>query len=176
MQAADRPGSSNGARNPTSAASQISPGLVCVALRNISAFSTFRTPKSVDQAVIAAIVEDHPDYNAIKAPALAIYSDYNHADQVPPGTTAQARAVEDSFSRSVYVPWQSVEKARFKLQIPCGRILELKHTGHYLFLERSRETAEWIDSFLASANPCAWVPAASKTEETWALVTAKFAA
>jgi non-heme chloroperoxidase len=118
----------------------------------------FRTPKSVDAAVVAAIVSDHPDYSAIRAPALAIYSDYDSADQVPPGTSDQARSAADAFSRTVYQPWQEVEKARFRTQMPCGRILELEHTGHYLFLERPRETAAWINSFLASANPCTWSP------------------
>lgn len=118
----------------------------------------FRTPKEVDAAVLAAIVADHPDYSAVRAAALAIYSDYRRADQVPPGTSTQVREQGDIFARTVLVPWQNEEKARFKQKMACASTLELKHTGHYLFLERARETVDWINSFLASANPCAWVP------------------
>lgn len=120
----------------------------------------FRTPKKVDDAVLTALLADHPDYSAVRAPALAIYADFSRADQVPKGTSAQVRAAADYFSRTVIVPWQTVEKARFRQNIACGSVLELKHTGHYLFLERPRDTADWINSFLASENPCAWTPGA----------------
>ena len=118
----------------------------------------FRTPKEVDAAVLAAIVTDHPDYSAVRTAALAIYSDYRQADQVPPGTSAQVREQGDIFALSVLMPWQREEKARFKQKMACASVLELEHTGHYLFLERPQETVAWINSFLASANPCAWVP------------------
>jgi len=121
---------------------------------------TFRTPKDVDAAVAAGMFADHPDYSRIRAPALAIYSDATTGDQVPPNASATLRAAGDAFSRAVYVPWKELEKARFRLQIACGRTLELTRTGHYLFLERPRETADWINSFLASENPCAWTPRA----------------
>jgi pimeloyl-ACP methyl ester carboxylesterase len=125
----------------------------------------FRTPKDVDAAVAAGMFADHPDYNGIRAPALAIYDDATRADQVPPDASAALRAEADAFSRAVYVPWKALEKARFRLQIACGRTLELEHTGHYLFLERPRETAAWIDSFLASENPCTWTHRAQAAVE-----------
>jgi len=120
----------------------------------------FRTPQDVDAAVIAGVFSDHPDYSRIRAPALAIYDDAMMADQVPPDASSALRAVGNAFSQAVYEPWKELEKERFRLQIACGRILELKRTGHYLFLERPRETADWINSFLASEKPCAWAPAA----------------
>lgn len=125
----------------------------------------FRTPKQVDAAVLTAILADHPDYRAVRAPALAIYSDFSRADQVPEGTSTQARAAADYFSRTVIMPWETVEKARFRQNIACGSVLELKYTGHYLFLERPRETADWINSFLASENPCAWTPGGQSAGE-----------
>jgi pimeloyl-ACP methyl ester carboxylesterase len=122
-----------------------------------------RTPPAIDAAVAASMFADHPDYRAIRAPALAIYSDYGHADQVPPGTTASRHAAADVFAREVFRPWQQLEEARFRYEIACGSVLELKHTGHYLFLERPHETAGWIDSFLSSNSPCAWTPHAAST-------------
>lgn len=119
---------------------------------------TFRTPKAVDAAVAAAMFADHPNYTPIHAPALAIYSDYSTADQVPPGTSPAGRLAGDAFSRAVFTPWQALEKARFRLQMTCGRTIELHHTGHYLFIERPRETAEWINSYLGTENPCGWSP------------------
>jgi len=118
----------------------------------------FRSPKEVDAAVMSAIVSDHPDYGPIRAPALAIYSDYRQADQVRPGASAALRAQADTFSVAVYVPWQALEKARFRLESQCGRTLELTHAGHYAFLERPREIAARIDSFLSSDSPCTWTP------------------
>ena len=120
----------------------------------------FRTPKAVDAAVAAAMFADHPNYSQIQAPALAVYSDYSTADQVPPAASAAQRLAGDAFSRTVFEPWQELEKARFHLQMTCGRTIELHRTGHYLFLERPRETAEWINSYLGSENPCAWTPRA----------------
>jgi pimeloyl-ACP methyl ester carboxylesterase len=118
----------------------------------------FRTPRHVDAAVAEGMFSDHPDYSRIRAPALAIYDDAMTADQVPPDASAALRAAGTAFSQAVYEPWKEMEKERFRLQIACGRMLELKRTGHYLFLERPRETADWINSFLASENPCAWTP------------------
>jgi pimeloyl-ACP methyl ester carboxylesterase len=118
----------------------------------------FRTPASVEARVFASMVADHPDYSSIQSPALAIYSDYSRADQVPIGTSAAVRAAADAFTRATLYPWQALQKALFRLEIPCGRTLELTQTGHYIFLERPAETVEWIESFLASPDPCTWVP------------------
>lgn len=118
----------------------------------------FRTPASVDAAVVATLLSGDWNYGQIHAPALAIYSDYSHADQIPPGTSPAVRAAAEKFSRSVYAPWQQLEEARFRLEIPCGQTLLLQHTGHYLFLERPLETATWINLFLASDDPCRWQP------------------
>jgi pimeloyl-ACP methyl ester carboxylesterase len=104
------------------------------------------------------MVADHPDYSSIQSPALAIYSDYSRADQVPFGTSAAVRATADAFTRATLYPWQALQKALFRLQIPCGRTLELKQTGHYIFLERPTETVQWIESFFASSF-CGGVPA-----------------
>jgi pimeloyl-ACP methyl ester carboxylesterase len=116
----------------------------------------FRTPPAIDAAVAASMFADRPNYSGVQAPALAIYSDYERADQVPPGTSEQLRKAADAFARAVYTPWQELEAARFRQQIACGSILMLNHTGHYLFLERPLETARWINSFLSSASPCTW--------------------
>jgi non-heme chloroperoxidase len=117
---------------------------------------SFRTPKDVEAAVAASMFADHPNYSGIHAPALAIYSDYSTADQVPPAASAAQRLAGEAFSRAVFKPWQELERARFRLQMTCGRTLDLNHTGHYLFIERARETADWINSFLESENPCTW--------------------
>jgi len=63
-------------------------------------------------------------------------------------TQRSLRAREDAFSTAVIVPWQALQKARFHLEIGCGRTIELEHAGHYAFLERP---------------PCGWstVPPAS---------------
>jgi non-heme chloroperoxidase len=118
----------------------------------------FRSPKGVDAAVMSTMVSDHPDYGPIRAPALAIYSDYRQADQVPPGASAELRAKADAYSMAVVVPWEALEKARFRLEIQCGRTIELTHAGHYAFLERPREIAASIESFLASDSPCNGAP------------------
>jgi pimeloyl-ACP methyl ester carboxylesterase len=117
---------------------------------------TFRTPASVDAALVATLLAGAWDYSHIEAPALAIYSDYSHADQIPPDASPALRAAGEAFSRAVYKPWQELEEARFRLEIPCGQTLLLHNTGHYIFIERPQETAAWINSFLASKDPCRW--------------------
>lgn len=121
----------------------------------------YRTPEAVDAAVVATLLAAGLNYSHVRAPALAIFSDYSHADQVPPEASAALRAAGNSFSVTVYWPWQQLEEARFRLQIPCGQTIQLHDTGHYLFIERPQETANWINSFLASENPCHWESGAS---------------
>ena len=117
----------------------------------------FRTPTAVDAAVAASMFTDHPNYGQIQAPALAIYSDYATADQVPPGASAAQRQAGDAFSRAVIQPWQAVEKARFRLQARCGQMIQLHRTGHSsVHRAPAPETAEWINSYLESENPCTW--------------------
>lgn len=116
----------------------------------------FRTPESVDTALVATLLAGEWDYSHIRAPALAIYSDYSNADQIPPDSSPAVRAAGEAFSRAVYKPWQELEEARFQFQIPCGQKLLLHNTGHYLFIERPQETVGWINSFLANNDPCRW--------------------
>ena len=118
----------------------------------------FRTTPAVDAMVAASMFADRPNYSEVRAPALAIYSDYSHADQVPPGTSSLGRKAANEFAHAVYYPWVELEAARFRQQITCGSILMPKGSGHYLFLERPIQTARWINSFLSSANPCTWTP------------------
>jgi pimeloyl-ACP methyl ester carboxylesterase len=125
-----------------------------------------RTPPQVDAAVLSTLATDRPDYSRIRAPALAIYSDTREADQMPPGASSGLRAATNAFSRDVMEPWHRLEKARFQIEIPCGRVIQAVGVRHYFFLEQPQQTATWIDAFLRSEHPCTWRPSGTAAENT----------
>jgi non-heme chloroperoxidase len=122
-----------------------------------------RTLPQADAAVLHTLATDRPDYSRLRAPALAIYSDTREADQMPPDASPQLQAATNAFSRQVMEPWHALEKARFEIEIPCGRVIQVVGARHYFYLERPQETAAWIDAFLRSDRPCTWKPDGSAT-------------
>jgi pimeloyl-ACP methyl ester carboxylesterase len=110
--------------------------------------------EAVPAAVMAGVLSDKPDYRTVRAPALAIYSDWSHPDQLPPGLSRTLRDKADAYYAGTIRPWQIAEERRFTEEIKCGRTLQLKDSGHYFFLEKPAETVANIDSFLASDAPC----------------------
>lgn len=115
-----------------------------------------RLSETVAAAVMAGVLSDKPDYRAVRAPALAIYSDWSHPDQLPPGLSRKLRDKADAYYAGTIRPWQIAEERRFTENIKCGHALQLKDSGHYFFLEKPAEIAAYIDSFLASDAPCTW--------------------
>jgi non-heme chloroperoxidase len=113
-----------------------------------------RLSDTVAAAVMAGVISDKPDYRKVRVPALALYSDWRHPDQLPPGLSRKLRDKADVYYTSSIRPWQIAEERRFTEEIKCGQSVQLEDSGHYFFLEKPAETVAYIDSFLASDAPC----------------------
>ena len=113
-----------------------------------------RLSETAAAAVMAGVLSDKPDYRKIGAPALALYSDWSHPDQLPPGLSKTLRDKADAYYAGTVRPWQVAEERRFTQNIKCGQTVQLERSGHYFFLEKPAETVAYIDSFLASDAPC----------------------
>jgi pimeloyl-ACP methyl ester carboxylesterase len=111
---------------------------------------------SVTSAVISGVISDRPNYKTVRQPALALYSDWSHPDQLPPHLPKKVRDQAEAYYLDSVRPWQIAEEHRFTEEIKCGKRLEIKDSGHYFFLAKPSETAGYIDSFLASDTPCTW--------------------
>lgn len=115
-----------------------------------------RTPPAVMLAVLAGDVAAKPDYALIPAPAFAIYSSKDVADQVPPSTAdARRREIIDYSIRKIR-PWMLRAQADFLENKTCGAAVELPSSTHYFFLRRPAWTAEAILGFLSATDPCHW--------------------
>ena len=118
-----------------------------------------RTPTKVMLEVLAGDVAAKPDYAAISAPALAIYSSKDVAEQISPATPPAARLAVIDYSTHVIRPWMLRAQADFLERKHCGVAAELPHSTHYFFLTRPEWTAKAILDFLAARDPCHWSPA-----------------
>jgi pimeloyl-ACP methyl ester carboxylesterase len=118
-----------------------------------------KTPTKVMLEVLAGDVAAKPDYAAIAAPALAIYSSKDVAEQISPRTPAAERRAVIDYSTHAIRPWMLRAQADFLEHKKCGVAVELPHSTHYFYLARPVWTAKTILDFLAARDPCHWSPA-----------------
>lgn len=117
-----------------------------------------RTPPKVMLEVLAGDVAAKPDYAAIPAPALAIYSSKDVAEQISPATPPGTRQAVVDYATHVIRPWMLRAQAEFLERKRCGVATELPHSTHYFFLKQPAWTAKAILDFLAAPDPCHWSP------------------
>jgi pimeloyl-ACP methyl ester carboxylesterase len=136
-------------------------------MRMTAAGLVSRTPTSVMLSILNGDVAARPRYAAISAPALAVYSSKDVADQVPAAASAaQRRAIVDYFDWRIR-PWMLRAQADFIDQKPCGVAVELPHSTHYFFLRSPGATARMVLSYLAAPDPCHWRAAINLTAVPW---------
>ena len=110
------------------------------------------TPEAIDSSMIAG--SGHPDYAAVRAPALAIYAVADSAPQVFPGwerLDSAGRAAARHFT-VVLQAWAAKERARFRRGLPAGQVVELHGANHYVFFSHAPEVTRAMRSFLARAG------------------------
>jgi non-heme chloroperoxidase len=110
------------------------------------------TPEAIDSLMIAG--GGHPDYAAVRAPALAIYAVADSAPQVFPGwgrLDSTGRVAARHFT-AVLQEWAAVERARFRRELPAGQVVELHGANHYVFFSHPSEVTRAVRSFLARAG------------------------
>jgi pimeloyl-ACP methyl ester carboxylesterase len=110
------------------------------------------TPAVIDSLMLAGC--GHPDYRAVRAPALAIYAVVDSAPQVFPmwATLGQRdRAAGEHFTK-VLQSWAVKERARLSGELPSVRVLELHGANHYVFDSNRDQVTRAMRTFLASAR------------------------
>jgi non-heme chloroperoxidase len=107
------------------------------------------TPASIDSLVLAGC--GHPDYSAVRAPALVIDAVVDSARQVFPlwaRLDSAQRAAAGRFT-TLLRQWAATERARVARELPAARVVELHGANHYVFASHPREVSEAMRAFLA---------------------------
>lgn len=107
------------------------------------------TPARIDSLVLAGC--GHPDYAAVRAPALLIYAVADSAPQVFPlwaGLDDAERAAARRYT-AVMQQWERTERTRASRELPRAHVLELHGANHYVFASNPREVTGAMRAFLA---------------------------
>jgi len=110
------------------------------------------TPAGIDSLVLAGC--GHPDYSAVRAPALLIYAVADSAPQEFPlwaELDSTGRAAARRYT-AILQRWTGAERARAERELPGARVLELHGANHYVFASHPREVAEAMRTFLAGGG------------------------
>jgi hypothetical protein len=92
----------------------------------------------------------HPDYRAVRAPALAIYAVIDSAPQVFlywASLDSADRAAGRRFTATLQ-KWAAGERARVRRDLPAARLLELHGANHYVFASHPSEVTQAMRAFL----------------------------
>jgi pimeloyl-ACP methyl ester carboxylesterase len=110
------------------------------------------TPAKIDSLVLDGC--GHPDYGAVRAPALVIYAVVDSAPQVFP-----AWAVLDSAQRaaarrftSVLQAWAATERARVRRELLGAQVRELHGANHYVFFSDSAAVTREMQEFFGTGR------------------------
>jgi pimeloyl-ACP methyl ester carboxylesterase len=109
------------------------------------------TPTRIDSLILAGC--GHPDYRAVRAPALVIYAVVDSLSQVFPYYDALNQSGRKAARRltAVLQGWSAAERARVRRDLSGAEILELHGANHYVFDSNRAQVIESIRSFLAKA-------------------------
>ena len=108
------------------------------------------TPAAIDSLMLRGC--GHPDYAAVRAPALVIYAVADSAPQEFPlwaGMDSTQRAAARRYT-TVLQQWAAAERARLARDLPGARVLELHGANHYVFASNPGEVARGMRGFLDS--------------------------
>jgi non-heme chloroperoxidase len=107
------------------------------------------TPAAIDSLMLAGC--GHPDYAAVRAPALLIYSVVDSPRQLVPGWAAldpAHRAMARQFAERIR-SWAEGERARARRALPTATSLELPGANHYVFASNPAEVTGAMRMFLS---------------------------
>jgi pimeloyl-ACP methyl ester carboxylesterase len=118
-----------------------------VAARTDGTFG-WRTSGPIFGALFSGAAAAPPDYSAIRAPALAIYSVEDEDHRLPADASRELRAALDAFEAGPLAAWRNASIGQFRRQMRDGTVVEMD-AGHHLWLHRPRETLDLVRGFLA---------------------------
>ncbi len=107
------------------------------------------TPETIDSLVLVGC--GHPDYAAVRAPALVINAVIDSVQQVFPSWAtfdAAQRGVALRFTATLQ-RWAAAEMARVRRELPAAQVLELHGANHYVFDSDSAEVIRAMRAFFA---------------------------
>lgn len=110
------------------------------------------TPEKIDSLMLAGC--GHPEYGAVRAPALVIDAVVDSAPQVFPAWAsldAGQRKAARHFT-SVLRTWAAAERARVARRFPTAVVRELHGANHYVFSSHPAEVTQAMRTFLARAE------------------------
>lgn len=88
-----------------------------------------------------------PDYAAVKAPALALYSVEDESYRLPTDATAKLRAEYRAFELGPLATWRNASAAQFRVRSANREMVEVDG-GHHLFIHRPAKTLALVEAFL----------------------------
>lgn len=107
----------------------------------------WRTPGPVFGAIIGGVSTAAPEYDRVRAPALALYSVENEDYLLPADATPELRAAHARFQAEVLGAWRRQSMEQFRSGMRNGRVVEMD-AGHHLFLHRPGEVLQLVRDFL----------------------------
>jgi pimeloyl-ACP methyl ester carboxylesterase len=107
----------------------------------------WRTPGSVFGAIIGGVSTAAPEYDRVRAPALAIYAVENEDYLLPVDATPERRAAHARYQAEVLEVWRRQSIEQFRSGVRNGRVVEMD-AGHHLFLHRPAEVLQLVRDFL----------------------------
>jgi pimeloyl-ACP methyl ester carboxylesterase len=108
------------------------------------------TPAAIDSLVLVGC--GHPDYAAVRAPALVIYAVVDSAQQRFPtwATLDSVQRVAAHHFTTVLQAWAVTERARVRRELRGAQVRELHGANHYVFYSHAAEVTREMQAFLAT--------------------------
>lgn len=107
------------------------------------------TPDSIVHSV--AVMVEHPEYEKLKAPVLAIYAVYTSPEQlVPRHKTADLptrQAIDQIFD--MWQPFAKAQRNLLRSSLPQAQIVEIAGGNHYIFISNHQTVTEAVERFLS---------------------------
>jgi pimeloyl-ACP methyl ester carboxylesterase len=107
----------------------------------------WRTPGPIYGSILGGVSTAAPEYERVRAPALAIYSVESEDYWIPANATPERRAAHARFQSEVRRPWLRQSMEQFRSGVGNGRVVEMD-AGHHLFLHRPAEVLQLLRDFL----------------------------
>ena len=107
----------------------------------------WRTPGPVYGAILGGVSAAAPEYDRVRAPALAIYSVASEDYWLPADATPELRAAHARFQAEVRGAWRRQSMEQFRSGVRGGQVVEMD-AGHHLFLHRPGEVLQLVRDFL----------------------------
>jgi hypothetical protein len=106
------------------------------------------TPEAIDTLMLVGC--GHPNYRAVRAPALVIDAVIDSAPQVFANWATLDQADRDSALHFTQVlqRWAATERARVRRELPSAQLRELHGANHYVFFSHPAHVTEAMRAFL----------------------------